>query len=166
MREFVAEALVLGKEPSRELDLRVTFFAKQLGKFTAKAKSARRILSKLSPHLEPGSFVRARFIEKGSLQVIDALQVKSSLFSPQDVVCLSAILGEGDCNDELWEALQDERGMQWQNVLRILGWDPFHARCEKCTKQKPERFDPQSQRFFCVPCASRMNRNEVSLLYV
>ena len=54
MQECVTEALVLLKEPFSEYDARITLYTRLNGKLWAKAKSVRKITSKLNAHLEPG----------------------------------------------------------------------------------------------------------------
>ena len=66
MTEYLSEAVVLDKETSGDLDIRVSMFTKKFGKLKVRAKSARRIVSKLSPHLEPGNVAQVRIIEKSA----------------------------------------------------------------------------------------------------
>ena len=70
MREYSTEGVVLDRVSSREADLRVTLYTRDLGKIIAKVKSGRAITSKLAPHLEPLNFVRLRIIEKNGFQVV------------------------------------------------------------------------------------------------
>ena len=70
MQEYVTEAVVLDAVPSAELDVRVSLFTKKFGKLVARAKSVKKITSKLAGHLEPGNVVKIRlFGEKGVQQV-------------------------------------------------------------------------------------------------
>ena len=62
MQEYVTDALVLKKEPLRDFDARYYFFTKKFGKLKGKATSARKIVSKLAGHLEPGTLAKVRFV--------------------------------------------------------------------------------------------------------
>ena len=89
MQEYVTDALVLKKEPLRDFDARYFFFTKKFGKMKGRATSARKITSKLAGHLEPGTLVTARFVERnggngnGGVQIADALMTRQARgFSP------------------------------------------------------------------------------------
>jgi recombinational DNA repair protein (RecF pathway) len=151
MNEYVSEAIVLAKEPQGELDERVSVFTKNLGKFTAKVKSGRRIKSKLSPHLEPGNVIRIRMVEKGNLQVVDALKSARLSAPPHFFYLLSRVLHEGEPEQELWRLLS-EGNYDWNIILAVLGWDPGRAACQRCNEIKPASFHIASQDFFCGSC--------------
>ena len=74
MQEYVTDAIVLKKDPLGDLDGRYTLFTTRFGKIIAKAKSSRKITSKLASHLEPGIVTKVRFIETKGTQLIDALK--------------------------------------------------------------------------------------------
>lgn len=173
MQEYVTEAVVLRKEPLRDFDARYSFFTKRFGKIVGKATSARKITSKLAGHLEPGSFVKVRFVERNGgngngAQTADALKLGKVAASPTDLYFLNKMLPEREADIALWDELTRERGEQrlsWENVLRILGWDPRGAVCEACGKgKKAEAFYIPKQEFFCAACASKLPRDELILL--
>ena len=67
---------MLGNKISKEIDAQIVLYTRDFGKVLAKAKSARKMTSKLNGHLQPLNFINARLIEKtpvGRFQVVDAL---------------------------------------------------------------------------------------------
>ncbi len=165
MREYVSEAVVLGKEPLRDLDGRYFFFTKRFGKVTGKATSARKITSKLAGHLEPGTLAQVRFIERngGGTQIADALKYgKLGGISLIDLELLSRMLIEGEADVDLWEELT-HGAFSWRNALRALGWDPRGAACEVCGR-KAAAFSVSKQEFFCTACASKLGEDTLLLL--
>ncbi|MBI4087588.1 MAG: recombination protein O N-terminal domain-containing protein [Candidatus Liptonbacteria bacterium] len=162
MREYFTEAVVLDREPSGELDFRVSLFTKKFGKLMAKAKSARKITSKLSGHLLPGNIADVRLIEKNGLQVVDAIK-KSSTSSGADLFLLNKILADAEPDPALWQKVISGN-LRWGEVIKILGWDPEFALCSACAIPKPESFSIRGQEFFCRTCALRSGQKE--LLYL
>lgn len=166
MQEYVSEAVVLGKEPVRDMDARYVFFTKRFGKIVAKATSVRKITSKLAGHLEPGTLVRARFIERNGAtngtRVVDALKKSKLGLSLGDLHLLSRMLHEGESDAALWSELVGET-FSWRNILRILGWNPSGVACALCDK-KPTCFYLLRQEFFCTACASKLEQDAVLLL--
>ena len=160
MHEYYSEAVVLDTEPLGELNIRVAFFTKRFGKITARAKSARKITSKLTPHLQSGNLVAARIIEKSGLQVVDALKNRRLLHESPNLHLLSKLLPEAEADDHLWEMLISSR-WNWRTVLARLGWDPGQAKCYACKTGKPDFFEVRSQEFFCSACASKLGKSEV-----
>lgn len=172
MREYVTDALVLAKEPLRDLDGRYSFFTERFGRMAGKATSSRKITSKLAGHLEPGSFVRVRFVERngasggngnGIAQIADALRYGKAVVPIGDLELLGRILADGEADEVLWGALAREGRWSWPAMLAHLGWDPRHAACERCGGAAEAFFVPR-QEFFCPRCASKLPRNEVILL--
>lgn len=160
MQEYFTEAVVLEREPIGELDFRVSFFTKRRGKMVAKAKSARKILSKLSGHLVPGNIADIRLIEQSGLQVVDALKKGTIPFVEPDLQTLSAILADGEADLPLWRQLEEGK-FSWRETLKTLGWDPEFAVCSLCAKRHPEAFHLRAQEFFCRPCSSDSGVKEV-----
>jgi len=163
MLEYLSEAIVLNKEPNGDLDTRVSLFTKKFGKLVAKAKSARRITSKLSPHLEPGNLIDVRLVEKNGLQVVDALKKDRLHIEPADLYNLHLLFAEAEPDSRLWHDIKSEN-IDWRKVLAILGWDPRDATCQMCGKGDPQVFRIKSQEFFCKGCASKVAEND--LLYI
>lgn len=162
MNEYVSEAIVLAKEPQGELDERVTVFTKNIGKLTGKTKSSRKITSKLSPHLEPGNFARVRLVEKGNLQIVDALKSDRLPGRPDFFYLLGRMLPENQPELDLWEMLlAGER--DWKKILSVLGWDPSEARCGHCSKPDIIAFHIGTQEFFCVSCEWRVEGEKINI---
>ncbi len=170
MQEHVTEAIVLSKEPVRDLDARYSFFTKKFGKVTAKATSARKITSKLAGHLEPGTLTTIRFVDRnhgGIAQLVDALKLRHAGIAPAPLHSLNTMLAEWEPDEALWSELSAARGgeelFNWTPVLRILGWDPQDATCERCARGATTFFIPR-QEFFCTACASKISRDALLLI--
>jgi len=162
MQEYVSEAVVLRKEPVRDFDARYYFFTKRFGKIVGRATSTRKINSKLAGHLEPGNLARVRFVEKNGTRVVDALKEQKLGISLPDLGRLDALLAESGPETDLWDEMLSGR-FSWPNALRILGWDPAGAVCEKCGKAAPYFYLPR-QEFFCAACASKFKQSELILV--
>jgi len=162
MEEYVTDAVVLTKEPTGEYDTRYVLFTERFGKIAAKAKSSRRITSKLAGHLEPGTLAKVRFIDKGSAQVVDALKSSRRDISPEDLKLLSDLLPDMQVDVELWSDLA-RQAFSWNSVLRTLGWDPRGAHCEICGR-KAAWFFVSRQEFLCDSCVSKMGKSKLSYI--
>jgi len=155
MREYVTEAIVLDKEPSGEGDTKVFLYTQSLGKVVAKAKSARKITSKLAAHLEPLSFIKLRLIEKNGFQVADALKENRLSSSRLKILRLiNSLVLEGQPDYHLWSLLKT--GVNSPSAfLKILGFDPMLATCATCSRGRPEYFSFLDQGYFCKNCLPR-----------
>ncbi|MEK7547153.1 MAG: recombination protein O N-terminal domain-containing protein [Patescibacteria group bacterium] len=162
MQEYLSEAVVLDRLPNGNLDGRVVFLTKRFGKLTGKAKSVRKITSKLSGHLQPGNLIQLRLVEKNGLQVVDALKKSKLSFSPSELRFLGEVLAEAEPEFRIWEMLV-AGAFSWSETLRILGWDPNFASCAGC-HGTIDAFHPRTQEFFCKNCASKLPADEV--LYI
>lgn len=164
---YFPEAIILDREDSNDVDSRFSIYAKGYGKFFAKAKSAKKILSKLSGHLEPGNLVKIRLVGNGAWQVVDALKFSKVLVGPPDLYLLNQLLPEADFDFELWEMLlkgnpstssgldstsSSQVKFSWPGILKILGWDPEHAICEICQNEEPRYFNIRHQGFVGEGC--------------
>ena len=153
---------MLHGEPNGDLDIRFSLFTKKFGKLTAKAKSARKITSKLRGHLQPGNLVKSRIVEKNGLHVADALKEKQTGLNFADLKVLKDLLIDGEPDLALWSMLTSGQ-FTWARALRNLGWDPAHAKCDECGS-KPIAFNIERQLFFCVKCASALGQK--ALIYI
>lgn len=162
MREYITDAVVLHKEPNGDFDHRIILFTKQFGKLAAKSKSARKITSKLSGHLEPGTLAAVRLVEKNNLQVVDALKKSKLKTSLADLHFLGKLLADAEPEPHIWEALANGT-FSWKETLRTLGWDPASASCNACMN-RASVFHVATQEFFCANCPSKAPQEE--LLYV
>lgn len=164
MEEYVTDAMVLKKEPSGEYDSRYVLFTKRFGKISAKAKSSRLITSKLAGHLEPGIMAKVRFIDKGSTQIVDSLKSTRADISPEDLHLLGSLLPDMQADQELWSLLAHS-SFSWNEILRVLGWDPRSALCALCHRKASWFFIPR-QEFLCDACVSKMGKSRVSYIRV
>jgi recombinational DNA repair protein (RecF pathway) len=163
MQEYVTDAIVLLKQPSGEQDGRYSFFTKRFGKIIGRAKSSRKITSKLASHLEPGNLLKVRFIEQKGMQVVDALKTARTEIPLHDLELLNSLLSEMDVDEALWGQIA-YRQFSWSGILRILGWDPEEAVCAHCGKKEAAYFYIPRQEFFCSDCVSKLKADAVSLI--
>lgn len=160
MLEYVTEAIVLDKIDLGELDSRVFLFTKDFGKVTAKIKSGRKIISKLASHTEPLNLVTVRIVDKNSPQLIDALISKKGVPGKtffKIVSLIKNIAPESQPDLNLWELLLSlvDKGAvsaDFINTLKILGFDPMHAKCNNCLKGSPDFFSVKDLVFYCREC--------------
>ncbi|MGB7958082.1 MAG: recombination protein O N-terminal domain-containing protein [Minisyncoccia bacterium] len=164
MEEYVSKALVLTKDPRGERDARYGLFTERFGKVMGKTTSSRSIKSKLAGHLEPGTIANVRFIEKGGVQVVDALKSSRVEISLENLGLLRDLLPDMQAEPELWADLT-QRSFSWSDVLRTLGWDPRGALCAICGR-KATWFFVSRQEFLCDSCVSKMGRNKISYIRV
>jgi recombinational DNA repair protein (RecF pathway) len=160
MQEYVTDAIVLKKDPLGDLDGRYTLFTKRFGRIMAKAKSSRKITSKLAPHLEPGIVAKVRFIETKGTQLIDALKSGHVALSLSDLHFLSQLLPDAEPEPALWELLTGGN-FTWATALAILGWDPADAECVECGARQPSYFYIARQEFYCRTHASKARKDAV-----
>ncbi len=164
MQEYVTDAVILRKDSLGDLDGRYTLFTKRFGKIIGKAKSSRKITSKLAPHLEPGIVAKVRFVEAKGTQIIDALKSRRLEMLLNDLHCLGQLLPDAQPEEDLWHLLASG-GFSWARALAILGWDPEHAECIGCEAVRPEYFYIPRQEFYCNRCASKVRRDAVISIY-
>ncbi|PIU98272.1 hypothetical protein COS61_02315 [Candidatus Wolfebacteria bacterium CG03_land_8_20_14_0_80_40_12] len=166
MLEYSTSALVLDAENSGEFDKRVYLYTKELGKVVAKARSARKITSKLAAYLEPFNFVRIRLVEKNGFQITDALSFGKAEVSRQNADFLQFIKEmtfELQPDKKLWFFLRKKK-FAYCPALKILGFDPDFASCQTCGKKTVSYFLKTDQTFFCRNCAFKIPKNEIILL--
>ena len=163
MQEYVANAIVLKKEPLRDLDGRYSLFTERFGKVIGKTTSSRKITSKLAPHLEPGMVARVRYIEKTGTQIVDALKVGRLTLSLMDLHALAELLPEGQAEFPLWSSLLQNH-FSWTHALTILGWDPREAVCARCREQTVSAFYAARQEFFCASCSRKFSAGTLVVL--
>ena len=169
MREYSTEAVVLDKESIGDLDALVSLYTPEHGKVVARAKSVRKITSKLASSLEIANIITARILESENHQIVDAFslsrgeQWRESLDSLRELVdfltCVKEITSEGESEIRLWETIQGIFASRphslkpyYRNLLASVGFDPRHARCEGCKNQKPDYFIPRDSIFICKRC--------------
>jgi len=167
MAEFFTEAVVLDKRDLGELDRRIFLFTEKLGKVRAKITSARKITSKLSPHLEPLNFVKIRLVErKSDFQIADALKTKK--FTDAEMIKILDLVKELSAENQpepaLWVLLTEAQtkptafNLLAREILKIFGFDPNFAFCDFCHKPNPEYFLFADAKYLCKTCFSRRPR--------
>lgn len=118
---YFPEAIVLDREDANGFDSRYSIYAKGFGKFLAKATSARKITSKLAPHLEPGNLVQIRVVGNGHFQVVDVLKSSRIEVRCSDLYLLNQLLPDQDFEFGIWEMLVDVRDDRMDRNVRVEG---------------------------------------------
>lgn len=171
MIEIITEAIVLTKEVLGEYDSLVFLYTKESGKVAAKATSARKITSKLAPHLEPLSHIASRLVSRRDFdgrgfQLADALLIAKARHCEGNAEKLKGALQvfdfinraipEGAPDLELWDFLYDiiirDSACRIEDALKFLGFGQPFARCELCGKTQPEYFYLRNNSFICRHC--------------
>ncbi|MBN2197726.1 DNA repair protein RecO [Candidatus Wolfebacteria bacterium] len=163
MIEYSTKALVLACEDIGEFDKTIYLFTKELGKVKARAKSARKITSKLSGHLQPLNFIRVRLVEKRGLQIADAFEVsqmKISHSAMEFVSFIKEMTFEFQQDKKIWflikEAFKDfkkQGKISYKRFLEIMGFSPKFAVCDICKNKFVKFFSQKEQIFLCYHCA-------------
>lgn len=181
MKEYFTEALVLDKIENKEADGTVVFYSFDLGKVSAKARSIKKITSKLSAHLEPLNFVNVRLIEKNGFQVADALTLnrQPELRSNPEILAkflriiqfIKTTTFELQPDHRLYFVIKKIMFAEYGErqicrlLLKILGFDPEFAACHFCDDKKTEYFLKEDCIFLCRRCGgSKIKENEVILV--
>lgn len=155
MQEFVTEAVVLDRQDSGEQDAWAYLYTKDAGKLSCKVKSVRKILSKLSGHIQPANLVTARIVDKNGAQLVDALAFGKMEKSPElikNLLLVKDLSAEGQPDLTIWEFL--EKGdLETQSVLSFFGFDPTFAKCRLCQNSDSKFFFPLDTSFYCQRCA-------------
>ncbi len=152
MREYVCEALVLSREGAGEVDSHINLLTHEYGKVSARARSARKISSRLSAHLEPGTLSLVRLVEKKGIQITDALLIRKLNLDQLALHQLETLLATGEPEETVWTALTTAKTMPWQSILASLGWEDTHATCFSCGQATPDGFFIPHLAFLCVQC--------------
>ena len=162
MLEFVTEGLVLDKESRKESDIVVTIYTKKLGLIFGNAASARKIASKLGPHLEPLNLVRLRLVKKKRFQIADALaigRIERSSETLGMVRFIKEFFATEHAETSIWnliiESVAGNRdALHPRVVLNVLGFNPDHALCSICNTTWPEYFTTHGH-YFCESCKTQ-----------
>ena len=187
MNEYFTEALVLDKKNLGEMDSLVFLYAKNLGKTVAKAKSSRKITSKLGGHLEPLNLIKARMVGRRALpgggqtfQIVDAITLGRPLAN-QPLATVLKFLSffnfikettfENQPDLPLWSLIlkhlknptADEKTI-YRSALKILGFDPEYAVCSECKIKNVEFFLKEEQIFLCGKCGGKIPKDKVILI--
>ncbi len=180
MMEYFTEAIVLDKKESGDFDNLIFLYTRDLGKVTAMAKSVRKITSKLAGHLEPLNFVRVRLVEKNGFRIVDALapkQIKKQKASVESFSKSLALLqfvkaAAFDLQPDplFWQAVRKiltvdfNEKKAYRYLLKILGFDPKFAACQRGGGKEADYFLKTDQIFFCKQCALKIPKDDVVLV--
>ncbi len=177
MREYLTEAIVLNVRPYKECDRLVELYTKELGLLKIRVVGGRKILSKLSPHLDTGNLIKAKFIQKARFTLVDALtenrfsglkkDAKKAVFVFQLLFLVRSLVPEAVPDAPLWHfflrSLREGR-MDFKNFLKLLGYNPMLAECDNCHDKNVNCFQISAQTFFCGSCSSRFA--PIELLFI
>jgi len=163
--EYFTEAFVLDKEPLGEIDSRVYLYTRLFGRIAAKVKSARKITSKLSAHLEPLNLADLRLISGKDYQVVDALK-KGRLADSGFLRVLNLIKQttvENQPDEKIWRILESQiispapADFTGRLILKNLGFDPQYASCFSCQRVNPSIFSFVDAQYLCSNCLMNYN---------
>jgi len=174
MIEYLTNALVLEVSDAGEFDKVIYLYSKDLGKVRVKAKSARKITSKLAGHLQPLNFVKVRLVEKNGLQIIDALvldRVKVSSMALAVLDFIKEMTYEFQSDKNLWllikktfQDIKNDKKISYKPLLKALGFAHDFSRCHVCGDKAVAYFSKSEQVFLCRKCASKIDKNELILI--
>lgn len=169
MFEYSTKAFVLDSENINEFDKLVYLYTEDFGKVVAKAKSVRKITSKLAAYLEPFNFIRVRLVGKNNFQIIDALNFDKMTVSPQNLAITQFIKEttfELQQDKKLWRFIRQsaKENFSYRPLLKIFGFDPDFASCRICNGKQAVYFSKNDHIFFCQKCSFKVPKNEVILI--
>ena len=175
MTEYLTETIVLDTEESGEYDRKVYCYTKELGKIAAKARSARKITSKLAGHLEPLIIGHMRIIEKnGYFQIVDALtlqKIHRSLRALTLMHVIKELTPDSQKDVWLWNAIiaslntLAQNRLSYKPILESLGFGTSFAECAACAKNAIQFFSKKELVFLCKPCGKNVAANYAHELF-
>lgn len=163
---------MLDEENTGELDKLVYLYTEDFGHVRAKAKSVRRITSKLAGHLQPLNFIKVRLVEKNGLQVVDALTSDRAPKIPNNLALLKFIKEmtfEFQKDRKIWLLLKKflknpPQDFSYKPFLEALGFSPQFAHCTVCENSDVAYFSKTEQVFLCRRHGLKIPRDEVILI--
>jgi len=153
MYDFFSKALILDREPLGETDSYIHLLTAEYGKLSAKAKSLRKITSKLSSHLEPNSISLIRFVGKKGLHIADALKLHKKNYSWNILNLLKKTVPEWHRDINLWDNVL-KGSVEEKRLLSHLGFNISFSSCYFCQIKNPEFFFLKDHYFVCRSCSS------------
>lgn len=177
MKEYFTEAIVLNVSLIDDYDYLVEFFTKEFGFLKARVLSGRKILSKLSPHLDVLNLVELRLVEKKQIIVADALlkdrfsNLRENYSILENFLNLIfffrklVLFSQKDLKLWYWliKTLKNQK-IDYKEFLKILGYDFKLAKCYLCSRKYVSYFYIIDQVFLCYDCAGKFRKNE--LIYI
>lgn len=177
MSEYVTKAIVLGFRDSKEHDKIFDFYTEAFGKIRVRAPGGRKIVSKLSPHLDVMNLATVKVVEKNALTLTDAMLENDFSSLKRDTAffakalralrVISSFSPEAVPEPALWRFIANSLAggtMDLVELISLLGYDPRHASCELCGGNAVAFFDEGNQGFLCESCSSKVKGNH--LLYL
>lgn len=174
MKEYLTDAVVLNLKSYREHDRFVDLYTKNFGRLGIKVPAGRKILSKLSQHLDIGNFIKAKFVQKSQLTLVDALAEKKFRFLKNDIArtalffrllfLIRTITPEAVPDLPFWHFLLrslHEEKLDPKNFLKLLGYSPALAECDNCRSREINSFYVSAQIFLCRRCGLNFPANEL-----
>ncbi len=152
---------MLDNEDLGDFDARIYLYTRDFGKISSKARSIRKITSKLAGHLQPLNIVQARLVNKdgilANVRLVDALKVGQLPRTARTISILNLIKelsAEGQSDPELWDAIHSggKDGLTGVLVLSLLGFNPDLAVCQLCGGRQPANFVYRNLDYFCSAC--------------
>ena len=160
MMEYLTQAVVLGIRPHKESDRVVDLYTRDFGRLESNVVGGRKILSKLSPHLDLFNVITVRLAEKNRIILTDALTDESfrknrrdPKFYPSAFRILSlvrALTPKGVPDLHLWHLIIKSLVSADGNIktfLKVLGYDPREAECDICAGKPATFFARKTNRF-------------------
>jgi len=179
MHEYVTEAVTLGVRSYGEHDRWIDLYTKNLGRIGARVIGGRRILSKLSLHLDVMNLVEVRLVRKNQFTVVDATTKDRFIFLRRDIqkhssalrlmYLFTSLVPTSAPDIRLWHHLVSNLAgtrVHCGTFLQLLGYDPLLASCENCYAKRVHYFFPADQSFLCSGCCSRLSLNLERMLYI
>lgn len=170
MVELITEGVVLARDAGRRFDDRYTIFTKEAGKVVAHSTGTRRIVSKLAPHLEPGTLAKLRIVQRSpdsGSRVVDALEVARRVDG--DFMSLArgvaTLAPEFERDVALFNVLRAAvvAGIGGSRVVRSvlarMGFDHTCASCASCGARSVAYFVLEDILFVCRICVRRLPRD-------
>lgn len=177
MSEYITRAIVLGFEGKKEHDKVFDLYTESFGRIRVQSPGGRKILSKLSPHLDTADFATVKIIEKNNLTLADSFREEkitekngNAVFFARMLRVLSLVKRlspEGLPDGGLWHFLGDARRrgeIDFRALLGHLGYGVENASCEECGSRRVAAFSEASQEFFCDACCLKLPGNNVLYL--
>ncbi len=160
--------------PHGEQDRLVHLYTKDFGLLKVKVVGGRKILSKLSPHLDVGNLIKARFVQKTQFTLVDALEENKFSNLKKDpgkailvfrlLFLIRSVVPEAVPDPAFWHfflrSLREGR-LDLKMFLKLLGYNPALAECDNCGGGNPAYFHVSSQIFLCGNCGFRFPSGEL-----
>ena len=179
MAEYATEAIVLYRSDpplsGRAQNILVHLYTESLGYIEARVVSGKKIMSKLSPHLDVGNLIFVRLVYQNTFTVTDALTEerfflgKAKAFERFSRVAylLTSLSPISFPDGDIWNALRQGLRVgefEYRMFLSLLGYGSEHAECSLCENSHVHSFFLLNQSFACRLCVSRFPQEDTFAL--